>query len=145
MMNHSPSWHIVNFPSSSDILFCGSLPESHFSTRGTSRWQKKAFSGDSWNTCWCYQWDFPFIQTIFSVHLFPSAYPYSRRRHFLSQHKLKSHSVFQRMKIKTFYLYVPKIGLSRMKQYCLGRETILFEEPNTSVWRVKQYCLSVKM
>ena len=34
-------------PSSSDILFCESLPESLLSTRGTSRWQKKVFSGDS--------------------------------------------------------------------------------------------------
>ena len=29
-----------------------------------------------------------------------------------------------------------------MKQYCFTRQTILFDEPNTSVWHAKQYCFA---
>ena len=80
-----------------------------------------------------------------AVRLHPSSVHDSVLAFHLLPSDLLTSPSFQRAKLQIFAFHSPKIWLPRMKQYCLGGETILFDLPNTSVWLLKQYRLSVKM
>lgn len=55
--------------------------------------------------------------------------------------KMNGSALLPESKRPYFFIAIPFSLHRESKQYCFTLQTILFDEPNTSVWRVKQYCL----
>ena len=109
--------------------------------QNTSWWPGRVFSGDSLNTH-CRRWRlFRFVVSARKCAWCANRQgigvkdvPYNSLKNDASADLLESQCHY-------FGIGFP-YSLHRIaKQYCLSRETILFDEANTSVWRVKQYCL----
>ena len=55
--------------------------------------------------------------------------------------KMNGSALLPESKRPYFFIVIPFSLHRETKQYCFTLQTILFEEPNTSVWHAKQYCL----
>ena len=117
-------------------------PSSHQNTIG---WIPRPFSGDLQNTHWHKFAPSVIISTQPKSGILPIRQQDSHTAHMMKPSDLLTRLTFQRTKPGVFAFHPPNIWLPRMKQYCLGSETILFDSSNTCVSHVKQYCLSLKM